>query len=370
MSRPAPNRTRTARLAGKAAFAVLAGSALLPAHAAAPAARPTHVVVDSSGTPVKLVRPLHRIADLWYAHNSLVIMLGSGKDIVATIADPRRNPWMYKIEPSLKQAMSLPSGAPSVEAIKRANVDAAFVGPPRLVEDLRRLHIPVVQAGFQNVEELKRCVTVTADALGTQRAHDTAQKFLAALQAKVAMIHKRIDPLKPSQRPTVLHISSLSPLRVDGGHTIFNTWLHLAGGRNAADVIPNLGQVTMEEVAALNPDVIILGGTAGKFDPKANGLWQTMKAVRTGHVYRNPAGVFPFDRYGPEFLLQIQWAAKTLHPALFRDIDMKAETLAFYRTFFRYDMTPHEADLILAAQPPDGMQSAPSWNGGYRGEHR
>jgi hypothetical protein len=49
----------------------------------------------------------------------------------------------------------------------------------------------------------------------------------------------------------------------------------------------------------------------------------------------------------PEEALQIQWAAKMLHPDLFRDLDVRTEARNFYRTFFNYSLTEAELDQVF-----------------------
>ena len=58
--------------------------------------------------------------------------------------------------------------------------------------------------------------------------------------------------------------------------------------------------------------------------------------MKNNKVIRNPYGTFNWDRYSTEEALQVLWAAKTLHPQKFTDIDMVKETQEFYSTFFGY----------------------------------
>ena len=47
--------------------------------------------------------------------------------------------------------------------------------------------------------------------------------------------------------------------------------------------------------------------------------------------------------------MQIQWIAKTLHRDLLWDLDVRAETRNFYRTFFRYALSAAEVDQMFQA---------------------
>ena len=330
----------------------LAAGGALPA-VAAPQLR---TVADQAGYQVTVPAAARRIADLWYAHNEVLIMLGAASSIAVTVDRPSTTPWMFRVAPELNRAIQLASPTPTAEALLAAGVDLAFVpGNAQPVADsLRRVGIPTLQVMFTGGASLMRCLAVTADALNNDRARTTAARYDTYLTSTIASLRAVTDRIAPASRPRVLHIMSLSPLRVDGAGTVIDDWINIAGGRNAAvGLVGNMKPVSLEQVVAWNPDVIILGGEAGSFDAASAGpLWRTVKAVQDGRVYRNPAGVYEWDRYGAEYALQLQWAAKTLHPDLFAGADLVAVTRAFYRDFFSYPLTADEAQRILAAQPP------------------
>lgn len=149
--------------------------------------------------------------------------------------------------------------------------------------------------------------------------------------------------------------SLLCPQR-RGADARLGQWLRAAAARNAADGLEgNLRPVSIKQVLAWQPDVMILGANAGSIDQSPQrALWQTLDAVRDGRVYRNPAGVFPWDRYGPEVALQVRWAAGVLHPGVFPVQELVGETQAFYRRFFGYGLSAADARRMLAGLPPAG----------------
>ena len=63
-----------------------------------------------------------------------------------------------------------------------------------------------------------------------------------------------------------------------------------------------------------------------------------------------PAGTIIWMYYGTEEALNIQWAAKELHPDLFPDLDIPAVTKAFYQQFFGYQLSQDQVSSIL--HPP------------------
>ncbi|WP_323991368.1 ABC transporter substrate-binding protein [Nguyenibacter sp. L1] len=323
--------------------------------AAWPDAAPARSVVDMTGRVVACPDHPSRIADLWFAHNELVLMLGGAGRIAVTDDLPSARPWMYRVAPVLHGAAGVTGAVPNVEMLLGRGVDLVFAANDSpAAAPLRRAGLAVVQAGFTDTASLLRALDLTADVLGDARAHDVARRYRAMLDATMARVEAGLADLPPGRRLRVLHVKSLVPLTVDGGGTIIDEWIGRAGGRNVAAAISgNMRPVSLEQVAAWDPDVVILGPDSGDL-ARVSAQWGALRAVRDGRVYRNPSGVFPWDRYGSELPLQVLWAAKTLYPGRFARVDMVFETIRFYREFFGYDLTPGEAVRILAARPPAG----------------
>jgi iron complex transport system substrate-binding protein len=76
-----------------------------------------------------------------------------------------------------------------------------------------------------------------------------------------------------------------------------------------------------------------------------------VSAVKNGRVYVNGGGLMHWD-YGSEGILLMEYMAKTLHPDLFTDLDMKTEVKEFYLKFYNYSLTDEQADRILRSLPP------------------
>ncbi|PEI05844.1 ABC transporter substrate-binding protein [Pantoea agglomerans] len=313
-------------------------------------------VTDDSGNRVEISKPAQNIADAWFAHHSLLMTLGAGDRIVATVNHPADRPWMFKVQPSLNRALQAHGRTFNSEALVARKVDAVFV--PASDPDAtsyRQAGLPVLAMNFDDFDSMKRSLITTAQVVGTPAAAARAQAYNHYLDTQIADIQAKTAGLTDIQRPRVLHIQSLHPLKVDGRNTLIDTWIRLAGGRNvAASVNGNMRPVSPEEVIRWNPDVIIIGAGAGTLtDSEYRTLFAGVKAVKQRQVWQNPSGVFPWDRYGTEVALQIQWAAKKLHPALFAKRDLRKATQEFYRTFYDYPLSANDAQRILQALPPE-----------------
>ncbi|WP_082804048.1 ABC transporter substrate-binding protein [Erwinia sp. HDF1-3R] len=313
-------------------------------------------VTDDGGNRVEVPQEAHRIADAWYAHHSLLMTLGAGDRIVATVNHPQDRPWMFKIQPSLNQALSVHGRSFESEALLARKVDVVFV--PAEDADAaayRQAGLPTLVMRFDDFPSMKRSLLTTAEVIGSDDARQRAKAYNAWLDGEIAAISAKTASLTEAQRPRVLHIQSLHPLKVDGRNTLIDTWIKLAGGRNAAaEVEGNMKETSPENVLFWQPDIIIIGAGAGTIEASDYAsLFSNLNAVKNHQVFQNPAGVFPWDRYGTEAALQIQWAAKLLHPALFKDLDMVKATQDFYHRFFNYDLNKTQAARILQGQGPE-----------------
>jgi len=312
-------------------------------------------VIDDAGNKVEVPQQAQRIADGWYAHHSLLMTLGAGDRIVATVNHASDRPWMFKIQPSLAQALAAHGRTFNSEALLNAKVDAVFVPAEEAGADAyRQAGLPTLVMRFDDFPSMERSLLTTAEVVGTAQARQRARAYNAWLDRQIEFIRAKTAELHEGQRPGILHIQSLHPLKVDGRNTLIDTWIRLAGGRNvAAEVNGNMKEISPENVLFWQPDIIIIGAGAGKLaDSDYAALFASLRAVKRHQVWQNPAGVFPWDRYGTEAGLQILWAARLLHPELFPQLDMIKATQDFYRRFFDYALTADQAQRILHAQGP------------------
>lgn len=364
--RPRRRGGAAAALAGVVAllFAGCGGSTGTADAGPKPSTTPTtHTVTDSTGVAVTVPTTINRIADSWPAHNEVVQMLGSGDKIAATVLTPASVPWLYTINPALRQAKTVfTNTTTNTEELLKARPDVLFnnMGTQDQTKTTRA-GIPTLQLGFQTFDGLKTVVSRTADVLGPE-ARAQAQRYNTYLDGKLAQIRTTTSTIPADKQPKVLHIYSLDPLVVDGTGSIIDEWITAAGGRNAAQVKGNAKQVTKEAVASWNPDVIILASSAFVGNDtgqqtldklNTDSFWSSQPAVRGHRAYINPTGGWHWDRYGVEEALQIQWAAKTLHPELFSGLNIVQETKTFFHDFLHYDLTDTQATRIVNAQNPE-----------------
>lgn len=262
---------------------------------------------------------------------------------------------MYIVCPNFYKAVSTNFSADmNLEEIIAAKPDVVFGSNEKYRDMFTAVGIPFINCSFKTYDEMIRSVQLTAEVFGGE-AVDIANRYTAYLKERLDWVAKRVGDIPEEKRTTVAHGNSIYELNFDGANTIIDEWIKYAGGINAAaeGMTGNLQTISMEQVLQWNPDVLITGKPKKQVDQvMSDPAWANLKAVKNGRVYSNPKGVFAWDRYGVESALQPQWCAKLLYPELFEDFDIAQELKNFYHTFFYYELSDQQAQMILNYETP------------------
>lgn len=171
------------------------------------------------------------------------------------------------------------------------------------------------------------------------------RKTLREVEAVVAKIPKE-------QRPRVYLAEGPDGLRTECDDSLHVHLLKLAGDLNVhrchTSCHKGFEPVTLQQVAAYDPDVI-LAQDKGFFEKmRSDPAWSGIKAVREGRVYLIPKQPFNWFDRPPSFMriLGLQWLMTRLYPNDYR-IDLNAETVAFFKLFLSVDITPAEAEKLI-----------------------
>lgn len=320
----------------------------------------TKVIKDVDGQEVTIPVTPQRVANLWHANNQVILTLGGAPKLSATTHYVTTIPWFRQVYPDITKvpAPIAANNDLNMEALLATKPDVVLVSSEKQAEAVRQAGLTAVRVGFSDMNGLMQTVNLTAEVLGTQGAYERAQKYNAYMQKNLKLIEERLKDLPDSERPKVMHIGSGTKVQnVSGSGIVIDEWIKIAGGRNVAADQKGMKDVSMEQITAYAPEVIIIGGDAsakGVQTIKSDAAWKDVPAVKNDKVIRNPYGTFNWDRYSTEEALQILWAAKTLHPQKFTDVDMVKETQEFYSTFFGYSLSADDAQRILAGEAPEG----------------
>jgi iron complex transport system substrate-binding protein len=136
-----------------------------------------------------------------------------------------------------------------------------------------------------------------------------------------------------------------------GGSINVETIEYLGARNVAAERQGGVATVSVEQVLAWNPDVIITIEPTFAATVRTDPVWAPIKAVQTGRVYLSPSLPFAWVDFPPSVnrLIGLWWLAKVLYPEQFPE-DLKPITRDFYQRF--YHMTPTDAQIeaVLAGR--------------------
>ena len=313
----------------------------------------TKVIKDIDGTEVTVPTKPERIADLWHANNQVVLLLGGADKLVATTTNVKSLAWFKKIYPGIENIDAPVKGTDvNMEQLSADKPEVLLASNKDQVSKAAETGIPSVHVEFQNFTDLKRTVELTAEVIGTPEAIAKAKQYIAYLEKNEKLVQDRLKDVK--DKPKVLHGGS-DLTKVDGSKSLIGEWMKLTGAENSLDGVENLKNVSLEQIIASNPDIIIIGGSdaqKGVDAIKSDPAWADVPAVKNNKILKNPVGTFNWDRYSAEEALQILWAAQQFHPEQFQDINLVKETQDFYKTYYGYDLTEEDANRILSGQGP------------------
>jgi iron complex transport system substrate-binding protein len=282
-----------------------------------PAVASTLTVTDGLGREVKLDGPAQRIVSLAPSNTEILFAIGAGDQVVGRdeFADyPEEAKSIESIGGSFGEY-----NAEAIVALKPDLVMAAEIHPPELVKQLEDLGLTVYY--LKNPLTLEEMYG-NLEIVGQLTGHDVTA-LVDSLRARVAAVDEKLAPI--SSRPTVFYeIDASDPSKpyTYGPGTFGDLLITRAGGANLATVAgitDPYPQVSLEQIVATNPNLIVLGdsnfGTTAEA-VKTRAGWDVLDAVKNDQI-------FPFDdnlvsRPGPRLVGGLEQLAKLLHPDLFK----------------------------------------------------
>jgi iron complex transport system substrate-binding protein len=182
---------------------------------------------------------------------------------------------------------------------------------------------------------------------------ERAETLARWCETAMTVIKGRIATLPAAQRPSVYYARGPRGLETGLGGSINVETLGFVGARNVAAEQPGngLAQVSLEQVMAWDPEVIVTIDLGFAESVRADLAWSSIRAVKAGRVHLSPKLPFGWVDFPPSVnrMVGLWWLAKLLYPAQFPE-DIRAIAREFHTLF--YQVTPNEAqlDLILSGR--------------------
>jgi iron complex transport system substrate-binding protein len=154
----------------------------------------------------------------------------------------------------------------------------------RIVAQLERFRLPVVAYMPADIAGVRRDILAVGDIVGKR---EEARRVLAAFDAELAVVDRRVAAVPYDNRPRVYLEISPEPLMTVARGSFVHEAIERAGGVNVgADLVRPYCRIDSEEVISANPDVIVSchgGGSPAAIRARLG--WSAIAAVRAGRVY-------------------------------------------------------------------------------------
>ncbi len=355
---PAPETTAPTETAGETA----------PETTAAPT---THTVVDHLDNAVEVPYEVNRIVvcDIYPLPSALTVFFDSAEKIVGMPAPSMTaaaNGLLGQLYPQILDAQTgfIDGSTINMEELLKLQPDVVFysASQPQEGEQLRNAGIPALAVSvnkwqYNAIETLNNWIDLLSQVFPE---NDKTQVVREYSDKMYDLVQQRVSTLEEADRQRVFFLFQYTDTNMlTSGKQFFGQWWADAiGAVNVAQELEkdNSVAVNMEQVYAWNPSLIFVtnftkfgpedlyNNTVGTYD------WSAVDAVKNHQVYKMPLGMYRSYTPGVDTPVTLLWLAKSAYPQLFNDIDLIAETKAYYQEVFGIVLTDEQASAIFA--PP------------------
>jgi len=271
---------------------------------------------DGLGREIKLDGPAQRVVSLAPSNTEILFAIGAGSQVVGRdeFSDyPEEVNAIDKVGGSFGEYSS-----EAIVALKPDLVLAAEINPPELVKQLEDLGLTVYYLkNPTTLEGMYGNLEIVAQLTGHE---EEAGTLIESLKARVAAVDEKIAPL--SSRISVFYeidASDASKPYTYGPGTFGDLLIARAGGFNIGSSLTDpYPQISLEQVVAANPSVIVLGDSmwgVTSESVKDRAGWESIAAVQNDQIFGFDDNLI--SRPGPRLVDGLEQLAKLLRPGLF-----------------------------------------------------
>lgn len=271
---------------------------------------------DGLGREVKLDGPAQKVVSLAPSNTEILYAIGAGGQVVGRDA-------LSDFPEEAKSVTDIGStfdalNTELIVSLKPDLVLAAEINTPEQVKQLEDLGLTVYYLKNPlTLEEMYSNLETVAQLTGHQQE---AATLIESLKKRVAAVDEKIAPI--SSRPNVFYeLDGTDPAKpyTAGKGTFITQLIERAGGHNIASDLDGYPQMSLEQVVAADPAVILLGdaryGVSAESIAQRPG-WENLSAVKNGKVLTFNDDLV--SRPGPRLVDALEELAKLLRPELFQ----------------------------------------------------
>ena len=251
----------------------------------------------------------------------------------------------------------------NAEAIMAANPDAVFyrtdykpVADKLLAAKIPAIGFSTSKFGQDAIKTFDAWLSLLGDIMGKE---DKAKGIVEHAYEVQQHVKNRVENGIAKEGGKKLRAIALfrfknGVINVSGKKSFSSFWFANTGLENAYTGEKGSEQISLEELYALDPDIIFITNFTS-LQPKdmekpiENIDFSKLKAVQDKRVYKFPLGMYRYSPPASEVPLVFKWMAKTAYPQHFTDMNLEQEIKDFYKRF--YDITLSDEDVHSILNP-------------------
>ena len=328
----------------------------------------TRIVVDHTGREIEIPAQIDRIviSSILPLPSVYCLFEGSAEKLVGihpSSMAAAQNSILPKVVPDIVDVNTdfLQGDEINVEELLKLDPDVVFYSADNTAEyeKLTAAGIPAVGFSTSNwdydcVATFENWVKLLGEVLQQQdKAAGIADYGYEVYDEIQTVLNEAGDDLERPKALILFHYGE-GTMRTSGSNFFGQYWLDSTGAVNVAESLSGTPEINMEQVYAWNPSLIFITNftTAGPEDLYQNTVgnydWSVVDAVQNQRVYKMPLGMYRSYTPGVDTPITLLWLAQTAYPELFDDIDITAETKAYYQEVFGIELTDEQANAIFS----------------------
>jgi len=267
---------------------------------------PTQYVFDDLGRLVAINGTPQRIISLAPSNTEILFALGLGDKVVGVT-----NLCNYPPEALDKEKVG-EYPIPDIEKIVALNSDLILVAhgtPMDVINSMAGLGLTVFGIKTTDLDDLLTDIRRIAEITDKEVE---AQALTCEMESRIQAVTNQTDELE--QRPRVFYVVWHDPLWTAGSGTFIHELIEKGGGVNIFQNVSGYPTISVEEVIARDPEIIITSEDSYDWAMNATELAST-NASQTGRIYTLDDDLV--QRPGPRLVEGLEWFAHFIHPEIF-----------------------------------------------------
>ncbi len=209
-----------------------------------------------------------------------------------------------------------------------------------LGRQLEDLNVSVLYVDLENPEQFRQDITAIGQLFANPQRAEALNRFFGENLLEVQRLSQAIPE---AEKPDTLVLyygsrSATASFNVPPIRWLQTSLVQWAGGNPVwfeAAAGSGWQQISFEQIAAWNPEVILLVSYHTPIDQVKETLlsdpkWQQLEAVRRGNLLAFPGDYLSWDQPDPRWILGLHWLAGKLHPQLVASAQVELKVIEFY----------------------------------------